>query len=118
SVNANKPPEQQQLAQEFIASMLGKKGETEQAVWWFSNLGYTQPSKAFFESKAYAGKLASDPWLKQWVDAFKIYRIGYVPHSYDEPGAALMRAMDRVVYDKMSAEESTKLLQAELERLQ
>ncbi|HWP46339.1 MAG TPA: extracellular solute-binding protein [Candidatus Limnocylindrales bacterium] len=118
SVNANKPPEQQRLAQEFIAFMLGKKGETEQATWWFSNLGYTQPSRAFLESKAYADKLAADPWLKQWVDAFKMYEIKYVPHSYDEPGAALMRAIDRVVYDKMSPEESAKLLQAELQRLQ
>jgi ABC-type glycerol-3-phosphate transport system substrate-binding protein len=118
SVNANKPPERQRLAQEFLAFILGKKGETEQAAWWFSTLGYTQPGKAFLESKAYADKLAADPWLKQWVDAFKLYKIGYVPHSYDEPGAALMRAMDRVVYDKMSPEESAKLLQAELQRLQ
>lgn len=118
SVNANKAPEQQKLAQEFIAFMLGKKGETDQAAWWFSNLGYLHPSKAFLDSQAYKDKLASDPWLKQWIDAYSNYDIQYVQHAYDEPGAALVRAIDRVVYDNMSADDSAKLFQAELERLQ
>lgn len=118
SVNANKSPEQQKLAQEFLAFILGKKGETAQAAWWFANLGYTQPSKAFFESKDYQEKLAADPWLKQWIDAFEIFQIDYVQHSYDEPGSALMRAIDRVIYDQMTPEETMKLFQAELERMQ
>jgi multiple sugar transport system substrate-binding protein len=118
SVNANKPPEQQKLAQEFMAFTLGKKGETEQAAWWFENLGYTQPSKAYLESGTYADTLAEKPWLQAWVDAFDMFELGYLQHMYDEPGAALMRAMDRVVYDGMSAEETAEMLQAELERLQ
>jgi ABC-type glycerol-3-phosphate transport system substrate-binding protein len=118
SVNANKSADQQQLAQEFLAFMLGKNGETTQPAWWFSNLGYMQPSNAFIASNAYADKLAADPWLKQWVDAYSTYDIGYVQHAYDEPGSALVRAIDRVVYDQMSPNESASLLQGELERLQ
>jgi hypothetical protein len=37
---------------------------------------------------------------------------------YDEPGAALMRAIDRVVCDGMAAQDTADLLQVELERLQ
>jgi ABC-type glycerol-3-phosphate transport system substrate-binding protein len=118
SVNSSKPPDQQQLSQEFLAFMLGKNGETSQPAWWFGNLGYTQPSKAFLSSTAYAEKLNSDPWLKQWVDAYSNYEIHYVQHAYDEPGAALVRAIDRVVYDQISPDESARLLQGELERLQ
>jgi multiple sugar transport system substrate-binding protein len=117
SVNANKPADEQQLSQEFMAFMLGKKGESEQAAWWFSNLGYLQPSKAFLASGAYKEKLASDPWLTQWVDAYSKYDIGYVQHSYDEAGSALVRAIDRVVYEQVSPDESARLLQGELERL-
>lgn len=117
SVNANKPPEQQKLAQEFLAFMLGKKGEVEQAAWWFDNLGYMQPSKAFLESDTYKKTLEAKPWLGQWIDAFDKYEIGYVQHMYDEPGLALMRAIDRVIYDGMPPQETADLLQAELERL-
>ena len=118
SVNANKPSDQQQLAQEFLAFMLGKNGDTAQPAWWFSNLGYMQPSRAFIASNAYSDKLASDPWLRQWVDAYSTYDIGYVQHAYDEPGSALVRAIDRVVYDQIAPDESARLLQGELERLQ
>ena len=118
SVNANSPTEQQQLAQEFMAFILGKKGETEQAAWWFDNLGYTHPSNAYFESDAYSSTLAEKPWLQPWVDAFDTFELGYVQHNFDEPGSALIRAIDRVVYDGMSAEETAEILQVELERLQ
>lgn len=118
SVNANKPPEQQQLAQEFMAFILGKQGETEQAAWWFDNLGYMQPSLAFIESDTYSETLAEKPWLQVWLDAFEDYEIEYIPHMYDEQGLALMRAIDRVVYDGMTAQETADLLQAELERSQ
>lgn len=118
SVNANKSAEQQQLAQEFMAFMLGKQGETEQAAWWFDNVGYTQPSEAFLESDTYAETLEADPWLRHWVDAFDMYDIAYVQHSYDEAGLALMRAIDRIIYDGMAPEESAELLQGELLRLQ
>ncbi|MFB0547131.1 MAG: extracellular solute-binding protein [Anaerolineae bacterium] len=118
SVNPFKSEEQQKLAQEFLAFLLGKKGEYEQAIWWFKNVGYTHPTKAFYASEEYKEILAEKPWLKVWEDAFKDYKLDYVPHSIDEPGAALMRAIDRVVYDKMSPEESAGLFQKELERLQ
>ena len=117
SVNANKPSDQQQLSQEFLAFLLGKNGESSQPAWWFSNLGYMQPSKSFLASGAYTDKLATDPWLKQWVDAYSTYDIGYVQHSYDEAGSALVRAIDRVVYEQVTPEESARLLQGELERL-
>jgi ABC-type glycerol-3-phosphate transport system substrate-binding protein len=107
----------QLAAQQFIAFILGKKGETDQAAWWFENLGYLQPSVAFLESDAYATALEESPWLQLWVDAFDNYEIGPVQHSYDEAGAALARAIDRVIYDQQSAEETAAQLQNELERL-
>jgi ABC-type glycerol-3-phosphate transport system substrate-binding protein len=116
-VNANKNPEQQQLAQEFMAFILGKKGESEQAAWWFKNLGYMQPSQAFLDSQAFGDTLKENPWMKQWIDAFDMFDIESVPHSYDEAGATLVRAIDRIIYDGMTAEESAALWQAELERL-
>jgi ABC-type glycerol-3-phosphate transport system substrate-binding protein len=117
SVNSNKSPEQQKLSQEFLAFMLGKKGETEQAAWWFDNLGYMQPSITFLESDTYAETLSAKPWLQPWLDAFDMYEIEYLQHMYDEPGMALMRAMDRVIYSQMSPEETAEILQGELERL-
>lgn len=65
-----------------------------------------------------ADTVAAQPWLQRWIDAFDTFELGYLQHMYDEPGAALMRAIDRVVYDGMSAEETADLLQTELERLQ
>ena len=118
SVNANKSPEQQALAQEFIAFIVGKKGESAQSIWWFDNMGYTHPSHAFYTSEGYTDKLASAPYLKPWVDAATDYTIKYAPHSTDEPGSAMVRAIDRVVYDKMSPADSAQLFQAELERIQ
>ncbi len=117
-VNANKDAEQQKLANEFLAFILGKKGESAQSAWWFQNLGYLQPSDAFMESADFKATLEKDPWMKQWIDAFNMFEIKSVPHSYDEAGATLMRAIDRIIYDGMTAEESSKLWQAELERLQ
>lgn len=117
SVNANASAERQQLAQEFLAFIVGKKGETEQAAWWFDNLGYMHPSDAFLGSDTYAATLEENPWLQVWVDAFEDYQIDYVQHSYDQPGQALLRAIDRIIYDQMSAADSANLLQGELERM-
>lgn len=117
SVNANASAERQQLAQEFLAFIVGKKGETEQAAWWFDNLGYMHPSDAFLGSDTYAATLEENPWLQVWVDAFEDYQIDYVQHSYDQPGQALLRAIDRIIYDQMSAQDSANLLQGELERM-
>ncbi len=117
SVNPNRPPEQQQLAQEFLAFILGGKGDAEQPVWWFDNLGYLQPRTAFLESEGYQGTQEREPWLQRFFDAYEDYEIEYVQHSVDEAGSALVRAIDRVIYDGMSAEETANLLQAELERL-
>jgi len=117
SVNANKPQASQRLAQQFLASMLGKKGETEQAVWWFKTVGYTHPKKVFYQSAGYKQELAKNPWLKAWESAFTTYKIDYVTHNFDEVGQALIRAIDRVVYDQMRPAETGRLLQAELGRL-
>jgi ABC-type glycerol-3-phosphate transport system substrate-binding protein len=117
SINANADEARKAASQKFLAFMLGKKGETEQAADWFERLGYMQPSKAFLESDAYNAALAESPWLNLWVEALANYEVRAVPHSYDEAGAALVRAMDRVVYDGASAEEAAAQLQSELERL-
>ena len=116
SVNAASPDAEKQAAQEFLAFILGKKGETEQAAYWFENLGYFQPSKAFLESEAYASALEERPWLDLWVSAFDEYEIDTVPHNYDAIGAALVRAIDRVIYDGASAQDAADQLQTELER--
>jgi ABC-type glycerol-3-phosphate transport system substrate-binding protein len=116
SVNQNSPDAEKQAAQDFLAFILGKKGETEQAAWWFENLGYFQPTQAFIESEAYASALEERPWLDLWIEAFDNYQIDTVPHSYDAAGAALMRAIDRVIYDGATAQEAADQLQAELER--
>jgi ABC-type glycerol-3-phosphate transport system substrate-binding protein len=116
SVNANSPEAEKQAAQEFLAFILGKKGETEQTAYWFDNLGYFQPTNAFIDSEAYASALEERPWLDLWVTAFDNYAIDTVPHNYDPVGAALVRAIDRVIYDGMPAQETADILQAELER--
>jgi ABC-type glycerol-3-phosphate transport system substrate-binding protein len=116
SVNANSPDPEKAAAQEFLAFILGKQGETEQAAWWFENLGYFQPSRAFIESEAYASALGERPWLELWISAFENYQIDTVQHSFDAAGAALVRAIDRVIYDGASAQEAADQLQAELER--
>ena len=117
SINANSPTDEQVAAQEFMAFILGKKGETEQAQFWFENLGYLQPSVAFLESQGYSDAVAADPWLQLFIDAFDDYDIQAVPHSYDEAGAALVRAIDRVIYDGATAQEAADSLQSELQRL-
>lgn len=117
SVNSNSTSEEQQAAQEFMAFMLGKKGETEQAAWWFDNLGYLQPSTAFLDSDAYGAAVEENPWLMLFIDALDTYSVLPVQHSYDEAGSALVRAMDRVVYDGATAEEAAASLQTELLRL-
>lgn len=116
SVNEASDTAKKQAAQEFLAFILGKKGETEQAAYWFDNLGYFQPTVAFLESDAYAAALADRPWLDLWVSAFDDYEIDVVAHAFDEEGSALVRAIDRVIFDNQSAEDSANQLQAELER--
>jgi multiple sugar transport system substrate-binding protein len=117
SVNANKSPEQQQLAQEFLAYILGKKGEADQPVWWFENMGLGQPRKAFLESEGYAAAIENEPWLSCFSASYDMFNTNYLQHSYDQAGAALIRAIDRVIYDQMSAQETAELLQRELLRL-
>lgn len=118
SSNPNKDAEQQALGQEFLAFILGKNGEADQPVWWFENLGYLQPRTAFLESDGYRDTLAAEPWLQLFFDAYDDYTIEYVQHSYDEAGAALVRAIDRIIYDGMTAQETSELFQSELSRLQ
>lgn len=118
SVNPHKDATQQEAAQRFLAFMLGGKGEAEQPVWWFENLGYLQPRTAFLESEGYQDTLAREPWLQLFFDAYDDYSIQYVQHSYDEAGAALVRAIDRIIYDGMTAQETAELFHAELGRLQ
>lgn len=117
SVNPNKDAEQQQLAQEFLAFILGKKGEADQPVWWFENMGLAQPRSAFLVSEGYQAALASEPWLARFDASYEMFDTDYLQHSYDLAGAALIRAIDRVVYDQMSAQETAELLQRELQRL-
>jgi hypothetical protein len=50
--------------------------------------------------------------------SYEMFDTDYLQHSYDLAGAALIRAIDRVIYDGMSAEETADLLQRELQRLQ
>jgi ABC-type glycerol-3-phosphate transport system substrate-binding protein len=113
-VNANRDPEQQKLAQEFLAFILGKRGEAEQPLWWLKNVGVIQPRSAFLESPGYQQIQAQDPWMKCFIDTFDEYSVDYYQHSSDEAGLALTRAMDRVVYNKMSPEGTSELLQDEL----
>jgi ABC-type glycerol-3-phosphate transport system substrate-binding protein len=113
-VNANRDPEQQKLAQEFLAFILGKKGEAEQPLWWLKNVGVFQPRKAFLESPEYQKILETSPWMKCFIDTFNTYHVDYYQHSSDEAGTALVRAIDRVVYYKMDPAESARLLQNEL----
>ena len=113
-VNANRDPDQQKLAQEFLAFILGKKGEAEQPLWWLKNVGVMQPRTAFLNSPGYQEILNQDPWMKCFVDTFDTYQVDYYQHSSDEVGAALVRAINRVVYNKMSPEDTAQLLQNEL----
>jgi ABC-type glycerol-3-phosphate transport system substrate-binding protein len=113
-VNANSDPEQQELAQQFLAFILGKKGEVEQPLWWLENVGLSQPRLSMLESEDYRELLAQDPWLGCFFDVFDTFQVDYYQHSSDEAGAAVVRAVDRVVYDKMAPADSARLLQNEL----
>jgi ABC-type glycerol-3-phosphate transport system substrate-binding protein len=113
-INANRDPEKQKLAQEFLAFILGKKGESEQPLWWWKNVGVLQPRKALLESSGYQEVLQSSPWMNCFINTFDTYHVDYYQHSSDEAGAALVRAIDRVVYNKMDPKESAQLLQNEL----
>jgi ABC-type glycerol-3-phosphate transport system substrate-binding protein len=113
-VNASIDPEQQALAQEFLAFILGKKGEAEQPLWWLEQVGVLQPRSAFLESDGFQQVLVQDPWLRCFIETFDTYQVDYYQHSSDEAGAALVRALNRVVYDQMDPTESARLLQQEL----
>ena len=113
-VNAKLDDEQRLLAQEFLAFILGKKGEAEQPLWWLENVGVIQPRTAFLESERYQQILAKDPWMKCFIDTFDTYQVDYYQHSSDKAGMALVRALDRVVYDKMSPADTSALMQKEL----
>lgn len=113
-VNANADAERQQLAQEFLAFILGKQGEATQPLWWLEHVGVIQPRTALLASEGYQALLEQDPWLRCFVDTFNTYNVDYYQHSSDESGAALVRAINRVVYDQMAPAESARLLQNEL----
>ena len=113
-VNANADAARRQLAQEFLAFILGKKGEATQPLWWLEHVGVIQPRTALLASDGYQSLLAQDPWLRCFVDTFGTYRVDYYQHSSDEAGAALVRAINRVVYDQMAPADSARLLQNEL----
>ena len=113
-VNANRDPEQQKLAQEFLAFILGKKGEAEQPLWWLKNVGVMQPRTAFLNSSGYQEILNQDPWMRCFNNTFKTYKVDYYQHSSDEAGAALVRAINRVVYNKMPPKDTAEFLQNEL----
>lgn len=113
-INANRDPEQQKLAQEFLVFILGKKEESQQHLWWFENVGVIQPSTAFLQSPEYQKFLDQEPWMNCFIDTFEQYHVDYYQHSSDEAGAALVRAMNRIVYDKMLPADTANLLQNEL----
>lgn len=113
-VNANLDEEQRQLAQEFLAFILGKKGEAEQPLWWLENVGVMQPRTAFLESEKYQQYISESPWMKCFIDTFDTYDVDYYQHSSDKVGMALVRAIDRVVYNQMRPEETSRILQNEL----
>lgn len=118
SVNPNTDDEKKALAHEFLRFMLGGDGESDQAAWWFNNLGYLQPKVGLFEHPDYLSYLEENPWLAVFTEAFDTYQLGYVQHSYDEAGSALVRAIDRIIYDGMEPQQTADLLQGELERLE
>jgi ABC-type glycerol-3-phosphate transport system substrate-binding protein len=113
-INADLDPQQRELAQAFLAFILGKKGEAEQPLWWLENVGVMQPRTAFLESPGYQEIIDRDEWMKCFIDTFDDYSVDYYQHSSDEAGMALVRAMDRVVYNQMSPEDTARLLQNEL----
>ncbi len=113
-INANIDPAQQALAQEFLAFILGKKGEAEQPLWWLEHVGILQPRTALIDSDAFNTLLEQDPWMNCFIDTFDTYTVDYYQHSSDEAGTALVRAINRVVYNQMMPEESAALLQNEL----
>lgn len=117
AVNAASSDRKQQVAQDFLAFILGKKGESEQAAFWFAEMGYLQPSNDFLNSDVYASTIAEKPWLQGFIDALSDYEISAVQHSTDLVGEALIRAIDSVVYDRKSGAEAASSLQIELERL-
>ena len=96
-----------------MAFILGKKGEAEQPLWWLENVGVIQPRAAFLASPGYAEILSQDPWMQCFIKTFETYQVDYYQHSSDEAGAALVRAINRVVYDQMDPALSAKLLQNE-----
>jgi len=116
AVNAHADSARQAAAQEFLAFILGKKGETAQADYWFTNLGYLQPSTAYLSSDAFAAAIAKSPYLQTFIDALKNYEVSPPQHVYDEAGAAIVAAIDAVIYNHATAENAAAELQAALQR--
>lgn len=116
SLNPNSDAARREAAHAFLRFMLGGDGDADQAAWWFQNLGYLQPKQGLFEHPDYLAYLEANPWLNAFTQAFEDYELGYVQHSYDEAGAALVRAIDRIIYDRMTPADTARLLQNELVR--
>ena len=117
AVNAASSSPEQEAAQEFLAFILGKKGETDQAAYWFQELGYLQPTSDFLSSDAYASAVEERPWLQPFIDALSTYQVGPVQHSTDLAGEALIRAIDKITYDAQDPAQVAAELQRDLERL-
>jgi len=117
AVNSHADDAHQAAAQKFLAFILGKKGETAQADYWFNELGYLQPSTAYLESDEFAAAIEKAPYLQTFIDALSNYQVSPPQHVYDEAGAAIVAAIDAVIYDHATPEDAAAELQAALERI-
>lgn len=117
AVNAKADQARQDAAQKFLAFMLGKKGEVEQSNYWYTNIGFLQPSKAFLESDEFKAALQKAPYLQTFLDALKNYTVSPPQHMYDEAGSAIVTAVDEVVYNGAGPQQAANDLQAALERI-
>ena len=117
SVNANKSDEQQQLAQDFWPSSSVKRVKSNSLS--TGSKTWDLPSLAMLSSnpKGIRQRLRRNP-CRIFDKSYEMFNTEYLQHSYDLAGAALNRAIDRVIYDGMSAQETADLLQRELHRLQ
>ena len=118
AVNANTDDARQAAAQTFLAFILGKKGETTQADYWFKELGYLQPTDTYLESEEFSQVIADSPYLQTFIDALDDYEVSPPQHVYDEAGAAIVAAVDDVVYNGSSPADAAAELQAALERIE
>ncbi|WP_295010567.1 ABC transporter substrate-binding protein [uncultured Microbacterium sp.] len=117
ATNAKSDDAHKAAAQKFLAFILGKKGETAQADYWFSKLGYLQPSKAYLASDDFKAAVTKAPYLQTFIDALKNYQVSPPQHVYDEAGSAIVAAVDAVVYNHTAPDQAAAELQAALERI-